>query len=299
MLRGLPASIIAHAAVLSASYLTFPYWSSSSRTYATDIQAVDVSFAEIGEITNIAPLFETEPEETEEVAPEPEQPEDVNEDPVEEELPEAEQDVSALDAAPPEERPEDVLPSFEPEQQDEPETEPEPQEQPDPTPRRPQDDLLDFLNQSESTFKSERATREARPKPETPKQEPQTALENAPKPAETRNRRGAGERNANTARLEALVVARIRNECWSGVDDLPNPERFNVQMNMKLNKNGTIDELNLIDPKRRPIGSSHMGTAVDRALRAAQKCEPYRLPSEDYEEWREIDFYLGLGFTDK
>ena len=46
MLRGLPASIIAHAAVLSASYLTFPYGGSSSRTYATDIQAVDVSFAD-------------------------------------------------------------------------------------------------------------------------------------------------------------------------------------------------------------------------------------------------------------
>ena len=297
MIRGLPASIIAHAAVIGASYVTFPYWGTSTRVLATELEAVDVNFAEIGEITNIAPLLETEPEEPEDAAPEePEEPEEVPEDPVEEELPEAEQDVTDIEAAPPEENPEDLLPDFEPEQP-EVEDEPEPEKKPDPAPRRPNDDLMDFLNQSDSTFKSERATREKRPEPKPVTPEPETALENAPKPAETRNRRGAGERTANTARLETLVVSRIRNECWSGVDDLPNPERYNVQMNLQLNEDGTIAELNLIDPKRRPIGSSFMGTAIDRALRAVRKCEPYRLPSDDYEEWKEIDFYLGLGFS--
>lgn len=299
MIRGLPASIIAHAAFIGASYVTFPYWSTSTRVLATELEAVDVNFAEIGEITNIAPLLETEPEDPEEAAPEePEEPEQIPEDPVEEELPEAEQDVADIEAAPPEENPEDVLPEFEPEQpEEEDEPEPAPEKKPDPAPRRPNDDLMDFLNQSDSTFKSERATRENRPEPKPVTSEPETALENAPKPAETRNRRGSGERTANTARLETLVVSRIRNECWSGVDDLPNPERYNVQMNLQLNEDGTIAELNLIDPKRRPIGSSFMGTAIDRALRAVRKCEPYRLPSDDYEEWKEIDFYLGLGFS--
>nr|WP_070960818.1 hypothetical protein [Hyphomonas sp. Mor2] len=297
MLRGLPASIIAHAAVFSASYLTFPYWGTSSRTYATDIEVVDVSFAEIGEITNIAPLIETEPEEPEEAAPE--EPEEIVEDPVEEELPEAEQDVADIAAAPPEENPEDILPNFEPEPEDEePEKAPEPKREPDPAPRQPQDDLMDFLNQSESTFRSERATRQKRPEPKTTPPKPNTALENAPKPVETRNRRGAGERNANTARLEAFVVSRIRNECWSGVDDLPNPERYNVHMNLKLNEDGSIAELALVDPKRRPIGNSFMGTAVDRALRAVQKCEPFRLPSDEYQLWKEINVYLGLGYVD-
>lgn len=300
MIRGLPASIIAHAVVLGASYVTFPYWSTNTRVFATDVEAVDVNFAEIGEITNIAPLIQTEPEDLEEVVPE--EPEDIPEDPVEEELPEAEQDVSAAEAAPAEEDPADVLPDFEADEpEDEPEPTPEPEKAPEPEPRRSQDDLMDFLNQSETTFKSERATRRERPEPEAipPAVQPQTALKDAPKPAETRSRQGSGERNGNTARLEALVVSRIRNECWAGVDDLPNPERYNVQMNLKLNEDGSIADLKLIDPKRRPIGSSFMGTAVDRALRAVRKCEPFRLPSDEYELWSEINVYLGLGYTDK
>ncbi|MEM7458840.1 MAG: hypothetical protein AAF331_05205 [Pseudomonadota bacterium] len=299
MIRGLPASIIVHAAVIGASYVTFPYWSTNTRILASEFEAVDVNFAEIGEITNIAPLVETEPEEPEEEAA-PEEPEEIPEDPVEEELPEAEQDVAEAESAPPEENPEDLLPDFEPEQpEEEDEPEPVPEKAPEPEPQRPQDDLMDFLNQSESTFKSERATQRERPEPKAVPIEPKTALENAPKPVETRNRQGAGERNANTARLEAFVDSRIRNECWSGVDDLPNPERYNVHMNLRLNEDGTIAELSLVDPKRRPIGSSFMGTAVDRALRAVRKCEPFRLPSDEYELWKEINVYLGLGYVDK
>ncbi len=298
MVRGLPASIFVHVAVFGASYLTLPYWTSSARVYATDFEVVDVNFAEIGEVTNIAPLIENEPEEPEEAAPE--EPEDIPEEPpVEEELPETEQDVSNVEDTPAAaEDPAEVLPDFEKEDpEDTPEPEPEP---PAEERQRPQNDLMDFLNQSETTFKSEqesRAKREDTPPP-PPEDPPVTALKDAPKPAEDRNRRGAGERNGNTARLETLIVSRIRNECWSGVDDLPNPERYNVHMNLKLNENGSIAELTLVDPRRRPIGSSFMGTAVDRALRAVRKCAPYRLPSDEYELWREINVKLGQGFTD-
>src|SRR6056297_4127126 len=104
MLRGLPASIVVHAAVFGASYLTFPYWGSSSRVYVTELEAVDVNFAEIGEITNIAPLIERESDEPEAAAPE--EPEEIiPEEPVEEELPEAEIDVSNEDTAPAEQDP--------------------------------------------------------------------------------------------------------------------------------------------------------------------------------------------------
>ena len=58
MLRGLPASIIAHAAVVSASYLTWPYWGGSSAAYIPNVEAVDVNFAEIGEITDGTTLLQ-------------------------------------------------------------------------------------------------------------------------------------------------------------------------------------------------------------------------------------------------
>ena len=299
MIRGLPASIIAHAAIFGASYVTFPYWGVSSRAYV--VEAVDVDFAELGEITNIAPLIEQETEEPEEEAA-PEEPEEVIEEPVDEELPEAEQDVSNEVPEPVEQEPEEVLPDFEPETPDEPEeepeTEPEPEREPDPAPKPPRDPLADFLNQSETTFKSEIETRRERPEPQTvPRETPQTALKDAPKPAETRNRRGSGERNGNTARLEALIGSRIRDECWAGVDDLPNPERYNVQMKVLLNENGTVADLEVVDPKGRQ--SSYMGVAVDRATRAVGKCATIKLPADDYEIWKEIDVYLGLGYASR
>ncbi len=298
MIRGLPASIIVHAAVFGASYVTFPYWSTNTRILASELEAVDVNFAEIGEITNIAPLVETEPEEPEEAAPE--EPEEViEEDPVEEELPEAEQDVSDVDAAPPEEDPQDLLPDFEPDKPEEPEEpEAEPEKKPDPAPRRPQDDLMDFLNQSESTFQSERATQRKRPEPKTVTPDPQTALENAPKPAETRNRRGAGERTANTARIEAILYSKIV-PCWDNVVDLPFPERLNVRLSVKLNRDGSLASVEFVEPKRAPIGDAPMRTAMDRAKRAVQKCAPYNLPDDDYDLWSEGAVNLGPEFAPK
>lgn len=294
MLRGLPASIIVHAAVFGASYVTFPYWSSSSRAYITDISAVEVDFADLSEITNIAPLIPQEEEEPEAAAPE--EPEEIEDEPVEEEVPEAEQDVSTEDPAPVEESPEEVLPDFEQAPPEEPEKEPEPK--PETRPQPPRDPLADFLNQSETTFKSEIETRRERHEPQavTPEEEPQTALKDAPRPVETRSRRGAGDRNANQARIDAILYSRIF-PCWDGVADLPFPERLNVRMKLQLNLNGNIEELELIEPARRPIGSSPMGTAVDRALRAVRKCAPYKLPQDDYDKWRAGTVNLGPAFA--
>ena len=297
MIRGLPASIIAHAAVIGASYVTFPYWSTNTRITAAEFEAVDVEFAEIGEITNIAPLVEAEPEEPEEEAA-PEEPEEIPEDPVEEELPEAEQDVAEEEVAPPEENPEDVLPDFEPEETEpEPEeTEPEPEKEPDPAPRRPNDDLMSFLNQSESTFRSERATRKERPDPKPVTPEPQTALENAPKPSDTRNQRGAGERDANVARIEAFLYNQIY-PCWDGVDGLKDSEDLNVRLSVKLALDGSVTELTFIEPTRAPIGNPPMRTAMERAERAVYKCAPYQLPADDYDLWSEGVVNLGPAFA--
>ncbi|MEP1144927.1 MAG: hypothetical protein ABJH52_14500 [Henriciella sp.] len=296
MIRGLPASIIAHAAFFGASYLSFPYWGASSRAMI-EFESVDVSFADIGEINNIAPLVEQESDEPEAAAPE--EPEEVPEEPaVEEELPEAEEDVTNEDTAPAEEDPEELLPDFEPEEpEDEPEPEPEPEKEPDPAPKTPRDSLSDFLNQSESTFKSEIETRREQPEP-TPPPAPktQTALKDAPKPAETRNRRGAGERNGNTARIEAILYSKIV-PCWDDVVDLPFPDRLNVRLGVKLNQNGTVAEVTLIDPARAPIGNAPMRTAIDRAKRAVRKCAPYNLPDDDYDVWREGTVNLGPAFS--
>ncbi|MEQ3745425.1 MAG: hypothetical protein ABNH53_04230 [Henriciella sp.] len=294
MIRGLPASIIAHAAVLGMTYVSLPYF--GTRIYVEPVQAVAVEFAELGEINNIAPTIE--PQEEEAVAEEiPE--EEVPEEEIDDVLPEAEEDVS--DSAEPEsapEDPEDVLPDFTEEKPDDPEEKPEPKLEPKLTPKPPVDPLADFLNQSESRFKSEIETQKKKPDPiPTPvADKPKTALKNAPKPTETKNRRGAGERNANIARVDSILYGRIF-PCWDGVSDLPYPDKLNVRMSLKLRRNGQIEDLRLVEPSRRPLGNSPMGTAVDRALRAVRKCAPYNLPDEDYEIWREGAVNLGPAFT--
>lgn len=298
MLRGLPASILAHAAFFGATYVTWPYWGTSSRVFVDDLIIVDADIVDISELNNIAPTVRTEPEEPEEEVA-PEEPEVVpEEDPLPEELPVAEDDVTNVDEAPADDTaPEDVLPDFEPETPDE-----SPEEEPEETPETPrqqqQNDLMNFLNQSETTFKSEIETRRDNPPPprETPEETPVSNLKDAPRPAETRTQQGAGERDANQARIDSVLYSRIF-PCWDGVSDLPFPERLNVRMSLKLNPNGTIEELELIEPSRRPVGSSPMGTAVDRALRAVRKCAPYNLPQDDYEKWREGAVNLGPAFT--
>ena len=91
------------------------------------------------------------------------------------------------------------------------------------------------------------------------------------------------------------MYSRVK-ECWQGVDDLPFPERLNVKMNVELSQAGAVQDLKLVSPARRPLGNSPMGTAVDRALRAVEKCAPHRLPKDEYEDWRDININLGLAF---
>lgn len=303
MLRGLPASIIVHSAVFAMAYVGLPYFGFGTSTYISDIDIVDVDFVEIGTVTNIAAIFSPpDPEEGQaDALPEPEtRPDDpvMPETPDREDVPLAQETIlesKTLEAD--RQPPEDLMPDFEvPETRPE-DTPPKPEPEPILKPRpRPVDPLADFLNQSESTFKSEIETRQKRVEPPPPPAEPKTEpkLKDA---APRQIRKSAGARTGNIARLESLVVSRIRNECWVGVDDLPNPERLNVQMRVLLNQNGTIADLRLVSPGRRPLGRSPMGTAIDRALRAVNKCAPYRLPSEEYANWQEMNVYLGLGFV--
>ena len=297
MLRGLPASIVFHAAIVGLSYVGWPFLVSSSRDYDSDAIQIPVELIDIGALNNIAPVRRPEPEPEEEIVPEipeeePEEEEIPEEepDPVDETLPEDEIDTASAQEEPEETEPEEVVPDLDA-KPDETEKEPEPEpEEPKPAVQKA-NPLDDFLNQADSTFQSQRQTRK---KQEDPKPVRQPLLQDTPpKPQEVR--RGAGDRTANTARLESLLQSKIY-ECWDGVDDLAHPEKLNVSMNLKLIRDGSIEDLRLIKPSRRPLGNQPMGTAVDRALRAVRKCAPYNLPKAEYTEWRDINVNLGLAF---
>ena len=308
MIRGLPASLLLHAAVIGAGYLVWPYVGTTATE--DEFVIVPVDLVDVGELTNVAPVLEEPEEEAEpEEEPEPVVPEEELEEdvPVEEEpdprdLPE--DDVSTAAQAPePETQDEDVMPDLDkapeeedepqPEQEEEPEPKPDLPEPPNPTPEPKQNALDDFLSDAESTFESERQTKRAS---QPPPQQQKRLLDETPPAQEPR--KGAGERSANTVRIEQLLYNQVY-PCWDGVDDQPKPDRLNISLRVKFDAEGEVSDIELVQPRRAPIGDRSMSLAIERGLRAVRKCAPYRLPKDDYELWKTATINLGPAFGDE
>lgn len=294
MIRGLPASVMLHAAVIGAGYIAWPYV--AARVDTEEFVVVPVELVDVGEVTNVAPVIEPQTEAEPEPEPEAPEPEPEEEDAPIEDVPDErdlpEDDVeTAQDAAPPEQE-DDILPDFEAETEPEPEKAPEtpkPEQKKAPNPKEKANPLDDFLNSAESTFQSERQTKKkTQPPPAEKRPEP------AREPTQEA-RAGAGERTANTVRIEMLLYNQIK-PCWDGVSDQPDPERLNVSMVGKLDAEGNVIDLDLKAPSRVPIGDRPMQLAIERAQRAVRKCQPYRLPRDDYDLWKEININLGPAF---
>jgi len=282
MIRGLPASILLHIGVIASSYIVLPIFDKPLE----QVVIVPIDLVSVSEVNNIAPVVrpaEIEPEPESEPEPEPE--EELLEEP--EIIPEEiapDEDIVPPAAAEQEEvepeAPEDVIPEEPEPKEEEPEPEPEePEEKSEPKEAEP-DELDDILNDA-NLFNRERETVKA-PPPPTP--EPEVEPDAPPPDA----RKGVGDRTANTARIESIVLSQMRN-CWGTLEDLPDPERLTVSVRVHLNTDGTLkDDVELVKPRRAPIGDRYMSVAIDRALRAVRTCQPYRLPVEDYEDWEEI-----------
>jgi outer membrane biosynthesis protein TonB len=296
MLRGLPASIILHAAVIAAGAIVLP-------TMVRDIEpaftSIPIEIVELSDETNIRarPEVDAPEPETEESPPIEDYLQELDTIPPEEPEPEPEPEPETAVAPPP--------PAPEPEPEPEPapaeeEPEPEPESEPEPEPDRPvlaqteTDPLDDILGDASNLF--DRTPRErTRANPAPP---PQEVLEDE-QPRASEARRGAGEQTGNTANVVALINNQMRI-CWDDVVDLPNPERLNVVVRVELNRDGSIKNgPDLVDPARPPIGDRSMGVAIERALRAVRKCAPYRLPEgalDYYDDWDEVTLNIGPAY---
>lgn len=306
MWRGIPVSILLHAVIVAGGTIAWPYF--GPRYQEIEFVAVPIELLELSDETNVtASLAREEPEE--EDAPEPPPLQELleqtdvlpDEEVVEDDEPTAREEQP--DPAPAEAEEEVILPEDAPEEAPEPAEEETPEEPPaedepaEPEPVRvdpePEPDALDsLLSESANLFDKQRQERPAAP-PAQPVRELQD---------ETRQvveRRGAGDRTGNTQSVVNMLYAQLYI-CWDDVDDLPNPERLNVTLRMRLNPDGSLDgPVRLVKPTRAPIGDRAMGVAIERALRAARKCAPYRLPPEamdDYEEWRNVVLNIGPAF---
>jgi len=306
MLRGLPASILFHTAVVIGGSLAWPH---ISTPIETNYVAVPIDIVELGDIASQRPQLEREPEEepeeeTDAVSEEEffEEPEIAE--PAEEEELAPEEQFAAEEAPPPPEEEEVVsLPEDtetpEPEaSEEEEEPEPEPEEEPL---RRETDDLDDILDFAEDTFDQDLLDKTPDETRRTVQPRPQLEVEQ-PDEAPSEARLGAGDRQRNQQSVINIIRAQME-VCWDNVVDLPNPERLNVTVRMELNRDGTIrNDVRLVSPARAPIGDRPMQVAIERALRATRKCAPYRLPEDalaSYEDWKDVTLNIGPGFQQR
>jgi len=302
------ASLALHAGIIGGSYKAHELFGwfapRPADVEASEFIEVPIELVTVAEFNNIAPVpipkVEPEPEAEEVLPEEPEVEEPVEEDPVlvDEDILEADVDTAA-EQAPEETVPEDVVPDLdaEPEVEDKPKEPEKKPEAPKPDVVTPEVDPLDALfNEAESIFEAEVQQRKRSDAPE-PRTVPKK-LQDEYTPPKANPRKGAGERNGNTARLEMLLYNQIYT-CWQGVDDQPGKENLNVRLKVQLDKNGNIDgRISLIEPAREPLGRSPMRLAVERARWAVQDCAPYSLPKEEYADWKDINVNLGPRFED-
>ena len=296
MLRGLPASLILHLAVVGTTYIVLPH--TSPPLQAVEIVPVDI--VTVSEVTNVVAVRRTEnpPEPETEEPPTPQTEPDIEDFLEDLDVLAEETDVVVEEETPPpppdkaeEEKPEDIVPEEPDEKEPEPEEEaPEPDPKKDEKPRDALDDLLadnPFAAEDRVLIDKTARARAAPLPPPVEQTEPKEVLTNTPQ-------RGVGERTANEARIESLLWSKMV-PCWQEISDLPDPERLAVRVRVYLERDGTFKrDVELVTPRRAPIGDRFMGQAIDRALRAARKCQPYNLPAEDYEIWNEITMNFRL-----
>ena len=116
---------------------------------------------------------------------------------------------------------------------------------------------------------------------------PEKPVKNA-RPAE-RAIAGIGSGNAMTANIADALKSQIYR-CWSPPTGAPDARDLVVDYALRLNPDGTVASLQLTPGTQMAAASNaYTRAAAEAASRAIYQCQPYRLPAERYNVWREIN----------
>lgn len=100
---------------------------------------------------------------------------------------------------------------------------------------------------------------------------------------------GIGTGNLMTADLADALRGQIY-KCWSPPTGAPNAQDLIVDYDLALNPDGTVGRLQMTPgTAAAAAGSSYTRAAAEAASRAIYQCQPYRLPADRYNLWREIN----------
>lgn len=290
MLRGLPASIILHGAVVFGGAVAWPYIAPEREAEVLIPVSMDV---QLDVVTNFAPVVRREivPEEPD-VEPEEEAvEEDIIEDEDVDEVEVGDDELETTDVRELEQDQaleEEALESSEDieDEEDEPE---KPEDKKVEAQNREPDALEDLLSDSSKLFSEVKQTERTPVK----KREKKILVDES---QVKEPRKGVGDKSKETARIEALIYSQMI-ECWETVLDQPNYERLQITVKFTLTKEGQLDgNVERVSPKNIAVGDRPMRVASDRALRAARRCAPYRIPKDaqvSYDEWKDVILDIG------
>ncbi|HEY0104945.1 MAG TPA: hypothetical protein VGB91_02590 [Rhizomicrobium sp.] len=114
----------------------------------------------------------------------------------------------------------------------------------------------------------------------------------APRNARVADRsvRGVGSMNAMTMDLQDALRNQIA-QCWSPPVGAPHPEQLRPQFRLQLNRDGTVAGMPqlTLQSAADAAGNPYMRAAIEAARRAIMTCQPYKLPPDKYDTWRDID----------
>jgi hypothetical protein len=100
---------------------------------------------------------------------------------------------------------------------------------------------------------------------------------------------GVGAGNLMTADLADALKSQIYR-CWSPPTGAPDARDLIVDYDLSLNPDGTVGRLQMTPgTAAQAAGNSYTRAAAEAASRAIYQCQPYRLPPDRYNVWREIN----------
>lgn len=96
---------------------------------------------------------------------------------------------------------------------------------------------------------------------------------------------------ANALTLSEMDAFKVQvGRCWNVPVGAPNANELIVLMHIQLRPDGTLmAPPEFVDESRYNSGDAYYRAAADAARRAVIQCQPYTLPAQKYETWREIE----------
>ncbi|MCF3933496.1 cell envelope biogenesis protein TolA [Acuticoccus sp. M5D2P5] len=309
MRAALIVSAVLHLAILAAAIFSLP----AAETYATpSVNALPVEIVTIADETD---LTVGNPEETEVVEDAGPETVEAEEPPAPEEQPGATDtpaeriatdenaiDTTAVSAAPePAGEPEPVQETVEAEPEPEPQPEqtvaalPEPEPEPTPEPAEEPAPTPETVVPSRKPTPPPRRTQQARVQRETQETFDADRLSQLiNRTAPSGGGSGASQASVGTesGRQEASLTLSEKDalraqmqRCWNPPIGLAGGQDIIIQVQIGLMPDGSVESIDQIGAQG--VGSLY-DVAADAARRAVLQCQPYRLPPEKYEVWKDV-----------